>query len=709
MLTCYGCMRHCLQAIIGNAAVISNSSNRRLAAGSGIYGPFVQSFTTVTAGSRRPKSSSNDDFQPPQIKTAQKSKPEPRIKPELLPWQIKAQKRGNKGKRQSERLLRKESPGRDITDREMSLHLKYLRDPIKLAEFVRDTLRHDNYDLAQKVVNEASSRTSCTVSWNHIIEWQLSRGRMNAAIKCYNEMKKRAQVPDAQTYTIIFNGCSQHKDSDNALAKVLTMYHSMLTEKAPIRPNTIHLNAVLKMCARARNMGAMFSIMDQMPKKGLSSPNNLTYTTVFNALRMYIVAGPRDKMTPMQRRQFQQENILHARYLWADVVKAWRQGDIWIDEELVCAMGRILLSGNEQDNDDVLSLVEQTMNIPRQVPRKGTIERYRHDPATQGQQPTEIVALRLKDPSNPDVEPAQKLTLESKDTSTLDVKPAEDFPPEPISPVVFSNGVSDVYAAPRQNTLSLVIQSLTELHLKDVAAKYWELFSNDYNVAPDAENYHSYLRILRLSRSSTEVVNLMMKMPRQYMQAKTFLIAMSTCSRDKNNRHAFANAGKILDLMQTTLQEPEILALQHYLEVAMTSPPHTGKQSSSNNNEPSKYEQGRQIGRALQRLEPSILTLRSSLAFRDPSLPDLDQTARKTFVDNIIVIMRRMIAAYDILINNAMVPMKDHRHLKDRRGILAAFVTRHKAGPRNGARVGGKPMDATSTVNPEGLAPELHR
>lgn len=550
-------------------------------------------------------------------------------------------------------------PSKKNTEREISLHLKYLRDPIKLAEFVRETLRSNDYDLAQKVVNEASSSIACVVSWNHLIEWQLSKGRMNAAMKCYNDMKRRAQVPDAQTYTIIFNGCSQHRDSAHALEKVLVLYNSMLTEKAPVRPNTIHLNAVLKMCARAGNMEAMFSIVDQMPKKGLTAPNNLTYTTIFNALRMHAANSPRDLMTPMQKRQSQQDTILHARHIWAEVIKAWRQGDIWIDEELVCAMGRILLIGNEQDHDDVLSLVEQTMNIPRQVPRKGTVERHRQDPASQGRTLLQIQA------------PVPKVSEDG-------VEPAEDAPPEPITPVTFSNSVSGVFVTPGQNTLSLVIQSLTNLPLKEVAGKYWNIFTNDFNVEPDAENYHAYLRVLRLARSSTETMKVMMKMPQSYMQSKTFRISMSTCLRDKNNHHAFSNAGKILDLMQTSLREPEIQALQSYLEVALMSNA-APKRSASENHQASKFEQGRQIRRALERLQPSFLNLKSALLFRDPTLPKPKPQEQMAFVDNILALTRRMISAYDVLINNALVLQEDYRELADQRGKLAAFVTRHKS------------------------------
>lgn len=492
--------------------------------------------------------------------------------------------------------------------------------------------------------------------------WQLKTFVKSAK---YVQMKKRAQVPDAQTYTIIFNGCSKHRDSAQALEKVLTMYNSMLIENAPVRPNTIHLNAVLKMCARAGNMTAMFSIADQMTWKGLTSPNNLTYTTIFNALRMHLINGGRD-MTPMQARLYKQKNILHARHIWTDVVKAWRQGDIWIDEELVCSMGRLLALGNEQDQDDILSLVEQAMNIPRLVPRIGTSERSRSDPARQSQQFAQVEA------------PASNVALNNVEATGAESE--VEGPPEPILPVVFSPSVAStvagVYAIPSQNTLSLIIQSLTELHLKDVAQRYWSLLTDKYNIVPDAENYHSYLRVLRLSRSSTEVVNLMMKMPKFYLEAKTFRIAMSTCVRDIRNQHAFANAGKLLDLMQSALREPEIQVLQSYLDVAITSTA-SAPRNSTDSKKTTKYEQGKQIRRALDRLQPSFVNLKSALAFRDPNLPRVSEHAREAFLQNILSLTKRMISAYDILVSNAMVPKEDCSMLINDRSKLAAFVARN--------------------------------
>lgn len=67
-------------------------------------------------------------------------------------------------------------------------HLQYLKDPLKLADFVRDKLRSGEFNEAQTIVRAASRDVQCTVSWNHLIDYLLSQGRMNTAIKTYHEV-----------------------------------------------------------------------------------------------------------------------------------------------------------------------------------------------------------------------------------------------------------------------------------------------------------------------------------------------------------------------------------------------------------------------------------------------------------------------------------------------------------------------------------------
>lgn len=162
MLRCQGCMRHCLQTLIGDSASIS--AKPRIAVVSYNTKPFTRNI-----------SNQSEKFSPSKTK-------------ELEPWQIKMgkplERKASKQWGGHQRTPKK----KEVTEREISIHLKYLKDPIQLAEFVRKALRDDNIDLAQKVVNAASASTPCVVSWNHIIEWQLSKGKMLAALKSYNDV-----------------------------------------------------------------------------------------------------------------------------------------------------------------------------------------------------------------------------------------------------------------------------------------------------------------------------------------------------------------------------------------------------------------------------------------------------------------------------------------------------------------------------------------
>jgi hypothetical protein len=67
-------------------------------------------------------------------------------------------------------------------------HPEYANDPLKLAEYTRKALRGDDFETAIAVVRAASKSLSCTVSWNHLIDWQMTKGKMNAALKTFNEV-----------------------------------------------------------------------------------------------------------------------------------------------------------------------------------------------------------------------------------------------------------------------------------------------------------------------------------------------------------------------------------------------------------------------------------------------------------------------------------------------------------------------------------------
>lgn len=72
--------------------------------------------------------------------------------------------------------------------RELKQELTYLEDPLKLAENTVKLLRKDDHEKALDIVRMATKRTSCVVSWNHIIDYQMSKGKIHPAEKIYNEV-----------------------------------------------------------------------------------------------------------------------------------------------------------------------------------------------------------------------------------------------------------------------------------------------------------------------------------------------------------------------------------------------------------------------------------------------------------------------------------------------------------------------------------------
>lgn len=262
---------------------------------------------------------------------------------------------------------------------------------------------------------------------------------------------------------------------------------------------------------------------------------------------------------------------------------------------------------------------------------------------------------------------------------------------EPITLVQAPKGVSP-YPIPSCNTLSLLLAALLKQKGHSSAPKaYWDLLTSPpHSVVPDRENYAAFLRTLRVTRSSTAAIQLLSGMPKEYMTPGTFRIAISTCLRDKNNMHAFANAGKLLDYMQNSLSTPDPKVLESYLELAVTSPvPEVTlpAQQDQNFSRPSSEEtarsnraHGKIISRALHRLGPAMINLRSALSWgnSDTGSQAVKGWEREEYTLSIMRLMQRMISAYTILMDKGMVERTDYVALSAERSKIASYLQRLK-------------------------------
>jgi hypothetical protein len=181
MLTCHACMRRYVQTLIGDSASV-----------------YTWPRTALSSNPSRSNHKRNFTIRRAPVDSYTPDAPAASYTPDAptVPW------RGPEGRkaRESTSFNRQrwlESRGQTplhkqkekaTDDSLFRRQLKHLKDPLKLADYVRTTLREDDFESALAIVRAASKDTQCIVSWNHLIDWQLSKGRMNDAIKTYNEV-----------------------------------------------------------------------------------------------------------------------------------------------------------------------------------------------------------------------------------------------------------------------------------------------------------------------------------------------------------------------------------------------------------------------------------------------------------------------------------------------------------------------------------------
>lgn len=479
-------------------------------------------------------------------------------------------------------------------------------------------------------------------------------------------MKKRAQRPDAYTFTILFRGLSWYPQFSHTIERALSIYQSMFAENSLVRPTIIHTNAVLKVCALAHDVDALLGIAAELPTRGSGAPNNLSFTTILNAIRSKAFRAPHPENAKSigedtEGNQVRALAVHQGRRLWVEIRQRCISGDLHLDEEFVCAMGRLLLLGSDaQDHDDVLSLLEQTMGISRQVARVARVADQSIGGAEEASGPNDRSELLPYSPANVELE-----TLQSQPTEEEE---EDDFPKplsDPFAPLPIAAGSTQQAVRPSRNTLSLVLDACIRLKYVRAAQNYWGLLTSPdgyHKIIPDSENYHMYLRLLRLQRSSKLAVELVEEMRSGHLtgeagavQIKTFRIALSCCVRDIKNRNSVVHAEKLVSMMMDTLTYPDAKALSMYLQVALGQKP----------------RDWRVIMGVVRGTELGVRNIRSLLAY-DPA------GAQRQNEEDVVELVRGLLGAFDVVLDlgNEELTGEEKKRCKKQRHTLAAYVTR---------------------------------
>lgn len=452
-------------------------------------------------------------------------------------------------------------------------------------------------------------------------------------------MKKRAQFPDSHTYVILLRGMSEPPVAPDTLGKALAIYHSLGADNSRVKPTTIHTNAALRVCARANDMDSLWGIASKIPEKGSGAADPYTYTTILNAIREHALLEGGIRTDDSEIAALRTTAIEQGRRIWGDIVGRWRSGDIAVNEEMVGAMGRLLLIGMQpRDWDDVLSLIEQTMDIPRLIPVLGSkMRKAQHLPihVAPRDMPLRKDITEVTEGEEPESAFDQALLLDNRGKKSVTL------------------------VKPGNNSLSLLLEACNLTYAIRESYEYWDLLTNQstYALKPDMDNIHTFMRILRRSRASGRTLELVRDTVPKYgltPSRKTFRIAMSICNRDKKNHNVMAHANKLVDLSEHYQVELDPKTLLQYIELAIST------------------QDGQVIAQAVNRLSNAVTNLKSMTSFGKYSSGETQATKK---VD-VTALVRTIIGAIDQLLLKQMVPEDQRQSWSQRRSTLSAYITR---------------------------------
>ncbi|KAJ4304981.1 hypothetical protein N0V90_000509 [Kalmusia sp. IMI 367209] len=526
--------------------------------------------------------------------------------------------------------------------------LQYLHDPLEVAAFVKQELAKGKSKEMLQLVRMASHSMQVVVSWNHVINDLMTKERVSEALKVYNEMKKRAQFPDSYTYTIVLRGLAANAHHSGAASKAVAIYHSMSAPNSRVQPSIIHTNAVVNVCARTLDMDALWGIAAKIPESGPGAADATTFTTILNAIRQSLLVDAPHGESEQELAHRRERGVVEGRRMWEDIVGKWRNADLIIEEELVCAMGRLLLIGSRpRDWDDVLSLVEQTMDIPRLVPRLGTIARE--------------ALPRIRAPNTP-----QELKFDD-DHLSPDKGPTRGD--EFLALTRQGERRPLTYASPSNETLSMIQEACQKIVAPKAATEYWDMLTDPvtYGIVPDSNNLHQRLRLLRINRASAAAVQMLQEdfvAKGLRLKPGTFRIAMSTCVRDRNNHNSLRHASQLLHLMMTTLPDADPKTTTKYAELALTFP----------------LAKGEDLVEALTFLQPVVKSLRIQLgvgAERTHGGNGVGAVPLKGVQrEDAMAAIRKVYAVYDRLLLSNLLPEEQKSPFKAERARMSALLQR---------------------------------
>ncbi|KAN0076516.1 hypothetical protein V8E54_006658 [Elaphomyces granulatus] len=475
--------------------------------------------------------------------------------------------------------------GRSISRAAIEKEIVWLTDPKTLSERIERLLKKRDPGMAAALVRAAQNNgIECVVAWNHLMEYCMSAGAPSAAFKFFNDMKKRGNRPNPQTYTIMLKGLSQQfrHPGLNPVQTALSIYRSISAPNSAVKPNIIHTNAMLLACARHGDMGALWLVVSDLPEEGSNAPDRMTYSSILDAIRETaqrdVDRTDPDKVDTIL--EIRATAVRDGKKIWADIVRQWRNGKLIIDNYLVCAMARLLITGsNESDCYDVLALMNQTTGIPifANKPPPSHCHNLSEQSSFELKERSPLFYAKNREQRDPGMDlEALENTRDEKRRTHKDVKDVcfDDV----FNPVIYSTDVENQrpnklsFLRPENINLTFILEACRLMtQAIDAGKTYWHHLTRENNckIEPDSHTFNQYLRLLRVARSSKLSLDVIKDemLPAKRAEGKSFYIAISCCRRDRKNPNILNTANQLLELMNSHLLLPDPRALVGYLEL----------------------------------------------------------------------------------------------------------------------------------------------
>ena len=446
-------------------------------------------------------------------------------------------------------------------------------------------------------------------------------------------MRQRGVPAEVKTWTVIFSGCARLKTNVKAaVPEVVKLYYSLLEDER-VEMNSIHLNAVLAVCARAYDIDSLFAVLSTV-NDTTRLPDKITYHTILMAI--YKAIGPdltADRsLSTAQVLEIRMQAVMRSKAVWEDCMAGWKAGRIEIDERLVIAMGLIYLwCGDPKQMNQVLDLIHDTMAVPKIYDEQ----------------------------QKAGFSPSKYRTAEMKGISE-----AQTGNPVPGS------GVR--YAIPGRPTLSLVLQALARGKLTTSAIGYWNLMVVHYGITPDMNNWTWLTQTCVAGRASGRMLDVLSVMPRNLIEPRVFRMAVFTCLTDISDQNVYQNAARIVDLMLEILEGPDITALGAYIDLVEQPARRKVKPQTQSEIRAWKLEHSEIVYDAMKRISPSLNRIIAALMMREESMPiiTMDANTRREAIEA----ARKLSAILNRVGDIALLPADQLREVRKQRKQLDRVV-----------------------------------